>query len=231
MKTTTERLRLPVPGHTVTEVSAVVHRPSRPTGPALFLTHGAGTDLDDPGLVALADGVARSGHLVVRANLPFREAGRRSPPRADRGVGPLRAVFEAAREAVGPRRAWAAGGKSYGGRVASMAAAEGLEVAGLVFYGYPLHPAGKPEQLRVEHWSRLRVPCLFLQGSADPMCDLDVLEANLRKLGRRAEVKVVEGGDHSLNVTARRAPDGRRREAPDVVAELGSTVSRWLAER
>lgn len=225
MRTTPELVALAVAEG---EVSAVVEIPSRARGAGMLLTHGAGGDRDDPGLVALTGGVAACGHLAVRANLPFREAGRAAPPRADRAAEPYGRLFAAVRDEFGPRRAWAAGGKSYGGRVASLAVAAGMPAAGLVFYGYPLHPSGKPELLRVDHWPDVGVPCLFLQGDRDPMCDLALLRSNLTKFPRRATLHVVEGGDHSLRVPASRSPDGVAREPAEVLDELAAVVGGWL---
>lgn len=229
MKVTTERRDFATPGEVVDAVSAVVHRPSRPNRPAFLLTHGAGGDLDDPGLAALCDGIAAQGHLVVRANLPFREAGRRSPPRADRAVPGFVALVTAVRE-LAPRTPWVLGGKSYGGRVASMAVAEGLPAAAMLFYGYPLHPPGKPDKVRVDHWPDVPVPCLFLQGDHDPFDDQHQLEGLLRRFPRRARVHVVRGGDHSLKVAGKHAPDGRARPAHEVTAELAPVIERWLPE-
>lgn len=230
MKVTTERHSLATPGEAVDAVSAVVHRPGRASRPAFLLTHGAGGDMEGAGLVALCDAIAARGHMVVRANLPFREAGRRTPPRADRSVPAFRALFDGAR-AFAPRTPWVVGGKSYGGRVASLAVAAGLEAAGLVFYGYPLHPPGKPEKLRVDHWPDIPVPCLFLQGDRDTFSDPELLEENLRRLPRRASVHVVEGGDHSLKVAGAHAPDGQARSASDVTRSLGPVVEQWATSR
>lgn len=229
MKVTTEPRSLATPGEAVDAVSAVVHRPSRPRRPAFLLTHGAGGDLEGPGLVALCDAIAARGHLVVRANLPFREGGRKGTPRADRSVPAFRALFESAHE-LAPRTPWVVGGKSYGGRVASLAVAEGLEAVGLLFYGYPLHPPGKPEKLRVDHWPDVKVPCLFLQGDRDTFSDPQLLEENLRRLPRRAAVHVVEGGDHSLKVTGAHAPDGQPRSAAEVTGTLGTLVEDWARQ-
>jgi predicted alpha/beta-hydrolase family hydrolase len=226
VKVTTERLELATPGEAVEGVTVVVHRPSRARRPAFLLTHGAGGDLDSPGLVALCEAIAGRGHLVVRANLPFREAGRKSPPRADRSVSGFVAVATAARE-LAPRTPWIVGGKSYGGRVASLAVAQGLDAVGLLFYGYPLHPPGKPDKLRVDHWPDIKVPCLFLQGDRDTFSDPDLLENNLLKLPRRAKLHVVAGGDHSLKVTRAAAPDGEPRSAAAVVASLGPLIDDW----
>lgn len=228
MKVTIEEIRLATPGETVEDVTARVHRPTRTTGPALLLVHGAGGDLDDAGLVALADAVASQGHLVVRANLPYREAGaKRRPPRADRAVPGFVALLASARE-LAPDAVWAVGGKSYGGRVATLAVAEGAEAAGIVLYSYPLHPPGKPERLRVDHWPEIPVPCLFLQGTRDTFGSPELLDANLRKLGRRATVEIVTGGDHSLRVTGKAAPDGVPKAPAVVLAGLGDIVTTWL---
>jgi hypothetical protein len=209
-------------------VSAVVHAPARATGVAVFLAPGAGGDLHGAGLVALAEGIASRGHVTVRANLPYREAGRRSPPRADRAVPDYRTVFDAAREQVAPRSSWVAGGKSYGGRVASLAAVEGMACVGLLFYGYPLHPPGRPDQLRVDHWPHLQIPCCFLQGTRDPFCEPGLLDAHVTELGRVAHVEFVEGGDHSLKVAGKHAPDGRPRTPAVVFDEHIDAVVEWL---
>lgn len=227
MRITTTRRRLAVPDDVVADVTAVVQVPAEVTGPSVLLVPGAGGDLDSAPLVALADAIAREGMRVVRANLPYREAGRPRPPRADRAVPGLRAIVAAAREAVDADGPWVVGGKSYGGRVATLAVAEGLEVAGLLLYGYPLHPPGRPERLRVAHWPDVDAPCLFLQGTRDTFGSPELLEEHRTKLPRRTTVHLVEGGDHSLRVTGKAAPDGRPRSAEAVVGDLGPVVAGW----
>jgi uncharacterized protein len=197
-------------------------------GTGLLLTHGAGGDCRGAGLEALARGLATLGHSVGRFDLPYRVAGRRTPPKAEQSAPAFaEALGEARREHPGVA-AWVVGGKSYGGRVASLAVAGGLEAAGLVFYGYPLHPPGRPDRLRVDHWPSIRVPCLFLEGTADPFCNLDLLKQHLPSLGAPATLEVVDGGDHSLAVTASRSPDGRARSASDVLGALAPVVAGWL---
>jgi len=209
-------------------VSAVVHRPGRPRGPAFLLAHGAGGSLDTPGLVALCEVLADLGHLAVRFNLPYREAGRRTPPRADLATDGLAAIARAAKVGLAPRRRWVLGGKSYGGRVASLAVADGLPAAGLLFYGYPLHPPGRPERLRADHWAALSVPGLFLQGDRDPFCDLALLRHHGRRWAGRLTVDIVTGGDHSLRVAGAASPDGRARGEIDVITALGPSIRAWI---
>ncbi|MBW3619886.1 MAG: dienelactone hydrolase [Actinobacteria bacterium] len=228
------RLHLAIPDDAVPAVTAAVHDPDGPAVTNVLLAPGAGGDLDGAPMVALAGALAAEGHRVVRVNLPYREAGRAGAPRAERSVPGYRAILEAARAELDPHGRWISGGKSYGGRVATMAVAEGMEVAGLILYGYPMHAPGKPDRLRVGHWPEVDAPCLFLQGTRDTFGSVQLLEEHRRLLPRRSTVHVVEGGDHSLHVTGKAAPDGRPRKAEQVVADLGPVVSRWiddLAER
>jgi predicted alpha/beta-hydrolase family hydrolase len=195
----------------------------------VLLTHGAGGDSRGAGLTALARGLARLGHPVGRFDLPYRVAGRRTPPKAELSAPAFGDALASARIAQPDVAAWAVGGKSYGGRVASLAVAGGLDAAALVFYGYPLHPPGRPDRLRVDHWPSIRVPCLFLEGTADPFCDLDLLREHLPSLGGPAMLEVVEGGDHSLAVAATRSPDGHARPTDEVLSGLVPAVATWLA--
>ena len=222
-------LRLPVDDPVTDAVTAAVHTVSRPRGQPVLLAPGAGGDLDNEGLVALATVLAGLGHPVVRVNLPHQEAGRRASPRAERSVAPYQQLLAAAADHLDARGRWILGGKSYGGRVASLAVAGGTPAAGLLFYGYPLHPPGRPEKLRVDHWPHIGAPCLFLQGDRDPFCDLELLHAQLRKLPRRPRLHVVEGGDHSLAVSAAASPDGRRRPPAETVAGLTEPLRDWTA--
>jgi hypothetical protein len=224
-----ERLRLAIDDAPVPDVTAAVHRPGRPRGVAVLLAPGAGGDLDADGLVALAEVLADRGHLTVRVNLPYRERGRGGPPKAERSAPHLADIVTAARRRLAPRRGWVVGGKSYGGRVASLAVADGLDADGLLFYGYPLHPPGKPERLRVDHWPRIDIPALFLQGTDDPLCDLALLGEHLPELSAGATLVTVEGGDHSLRIAGTRAPDGVRRSASEVFRERSDEITRWLS--
>lgn len=211
-------------------VDAAIHRPGRRRGSPVLLLPGAGGDLDSEPLLALAEVVAACGHTAVRANLPHHQAGRRAP-RAETAVPACNEILSAVQEQTGDRRPWVLGGRSFGGRVASLAVAGGTEAAGLLFSGYPLHPPGKPDRLRVEHWPNVGVPCLFLQGDSDPLADLELLDAHRRKLPRRSALEVVAGGDHSLRVTGARSPDGAPRSPTDSIQRLREPICGWLAER
>lgn len=226
------RRELEVDDPLVDRVTAAVHRPSRSAvrtpARSVLLTPGAGGDLDGTGLTALAEVLADLGCTVVRANLPYREAGRRAP-RADRSVDGYRAVLAAAQAAVGPRRRpWIVGGKSYGGRVASMAVAAGMPAAGLLLYGYPLHPPGKPERLRVDHWPDVEVPALFLQGERDGFGRPEEIDEHLRKLPRRSTLHAVPGGDHSLRVSRAASPTGEAAAEAATIAGLHDVLRGWL---
>jgi uncharacterized protein len=227
-----ERFRLPVTDAPVGEVTAALHRPPEGASVPVLLTHGAGGDLDAEGLVALAETITELGHPVVRVNLPYREAGQRGAPRAQRDVTYLGELLRGAgdhTELVGP---WVVGGKSYGGRVASLLAADpraDAALLGLLFYGYPLHPPGRPDHLRVDHWPAIEVPCLFLQGTRDPFCDLSLLEEHASTLPTPPTIHVVEGGDHSLRVSRAASPDGKASRPSCTISGLRDVVDGWLA--
>jgi predicted alpha/beta-hydrolase family hydrolase len=140
----------------------------RPTKPgALLLTPGAGADATHHTLVAIEDVVAPL--PVARVDFPYRRAGKKAPDRAPKAVACVREEADALAESAGVRaNRLVLGGRSYGGRMCSMAVAEGQPAAGLVLLSYPLHPPGKPENLRTEHFPDLRVPCLFVSGERDP---------------------------------------------------------------
>ncbi len=142
-------------------------RPRAARPEALLLTPGAGADRTHHTLVAVEDAVAPL--PVARVDFPYRKEGRKAPDRAPKAIASL--VEDAgtfvAETGVEPG-GLVLGGRSYGGRMCSMAVAEGLPAAGLVLLSYPLHPPGKPENLRTDHFSSLEVPCLFVSGEKDP---------------------------------------------------------------
>jgi uncharacterized protein len=165
----------------------------------LVLAHGAGSGMRAPFMAGFAEGIGRAGVATLRFEFPYMQAGRRAP---DRPPILLESWREAFAEGVGRAdgRPVFAGGKSMGGRIASMAAAEGMAAAGLVFLGYPLHPPGRPEKIRDAHLGDVPMPMLFLQGSRDTFARPDLLAGVIARLGPRAHYVEVAGGDHSFRV-------------------------------
>src|SRR5256885_7653787 len=178
-------------------VSAAYARPADAFA-SLVVAHGAGAGMDRPFLTGFTRSMNDLGVATLRFNFPYLEAGRRSTDSAPVAIAAWRAAFEAARSrAPGDEPVWA-GGKSFGGRMASMAVADGMPAAGLVFLGYPLHPPGKPERIRDEHLYRITVPMLFLHGTGDPFARAELLRAVTQRLGALAADAPIEGGDHSF---------------------------------
>jgi predicted alpha/beta-hydrolase family hydrolase len=187
----------------------------------LVLGHGAGAGMDHPFMAGFARAIADEGVATLRFNFVYMERGRRSPDPERVLRDAWLAAFEAAAVSA-PGGPVLAGGKSLGGRIASMCVADGMPASGLVFLGYPLHPPGKPERIRDEHLYRIEVPMLFLHGTGDPFAQPELLARVVRKLGDRATLVEIEGGDHSFNVR------GRRADAREVGASLAGLVSPFM---
>src|SRR5262245_16267249 len=213
-----EEIRIDTPGG---GVSASVHGSGRTT---VVLGHGAGGNRRHPPLARLADALARTERRVVLYNFLYAERGQRRPDPP--------AVLEATTLAVG-EHAWTAlgaeklvhGGRSMGGRIASQVVAAGARADGLVFLAYPLHPPGQPGKLRDRHLDRITAPMLFVQGTRDAFARPELLEAVLARLGRRASLHRVEGGDHSFGVLK-----SAGRTVAAVEQEVLAAVRGWLDE-
>jgi predicted alpha/beta-hydrolase family hydrolase len=171
----------------------VTRRAPRP--PGLLLTPGAGADRTQVALVAIDQVLTAAGAVVERMDFPYRLAGRRAPDRTPVLVEAVRQGAAALRPRVGRL---ALGGRSMGGRMCSMAVAEGLAADGLVLISYPLHPPGKPDRLRTEHFEALKVPCLFVSGTRDAFGRPEELEAATRAIPGPVTHHWIEGGDHGL---------------------------------
>ena len=163
----------------------------------LLLTPGASAGRDQATLVALDQAVSAEGAEVVRWDFPYRQAGRRAPDRAPVLVDSVRAGASQLAESSSPL---VLGGRSMGGRICSMAVAEGVvpEAAGLVLVSYPLHPPGKPESLRTDHFPSLTVPCLFVSGTRDAFGTPAEMEAATALIKGPVTHGWIEGKDHSL---------------------------------
>lgn len=181
-------------------VRGFLHRPERPNGNALLLTHGAGSNCQAPLLVAIAAAFAFGGFLVLRLDLPFRQ---------DRPYGPP-GPYDGKRDRAGLNNAVLAlknlsagaifiGGHSYGGRQCSIFCAEqGEAEPGLLLMSYPLHPPRKPDQLRTQHFFNLRAPALFVHGTGDPFGTIDEMNQSLKLIPARTRLLTVEGAGHDL---------------------------------
>lgn len=207
------------------EVTALLLRPPRATVLYVF-GHGAGAPMRHAFMEAAARGLAEQGVATLRYQFPYTEAGRKSPDTAPVLQATVRsAVAEAARVAGG--LPLLAGGKSMGGRMTSLAAAdEPLSgVRGLVFFGFPLHAAGRPSADRGAHLASVGLPMLFLQGTRDNLADLSLLRPLLTAVTPRPELHVVDGADHGFRVLKR---SGRTDE--QVLEELCDRFASWAGE-
>jgi len=186
-------------------VRGFIHSPAGPPRDGLVLTHGAGSNCRAPLLVALADALASAGFAVLCCDLPFRQHRPYGPPRPG-DAGRDRAGLSNAVDCM--RKAWFRasggeriflGGQSYGGRQATMVSAEQPHLAaGLLLLSYPLHPPGKPAQLRVQHLPKLHVPALFVHGTRDPFGSIDEMELALKLIPAKTELRSVEAAGHDL---------------------------------
>jgi len=193
----------------------------------LVLAHGAGAPQQSSFMVGFANGLADRGVDVLTFNFLYTEQRRRVPDRTDALEACYRAAIEAARAHLGRDEVFI-GGKSMGGRIAThLAAADdagALGIAGVVLLGYPLHPPGKPDQLRAAHLSRIRVPMLFVQGERDPFGTPDELRRVLEPLSSQVTLHVVEKGDHSL------APSRQATAIASKYGALQDVIATWVRD-
>lgn len=224
--TTTEPIALPVAHPAGTTVSALLLLPAAARAVFVF-AHGAGAGMSHPFMTAIAEQLAERGVATFRYQFPAMERGSRRPdPPAVAQATARAAVAEAARRL--PELPLFAGGKSFGGRMTSQAQAESplAGVKGLVFLGFPLHPANRPSLDRAQHLTRISLPLLFLQGARDALATPELLTGVIASLGSRATLELVADADHSFHVPAR----GRRSNA-QVQAALCDTIAGWMAAR
>jgi len=215
-------VEVPLPAGSVT-VSTAWEEPDGESRGVVAIAHGAGAGMDHPFLVGFAAALRDAGFTTLRFNFPYVEAGRRMPGPAAHAVLTWRAGVAMIRSERPEAAIWACG-KSYGGRMASMAVADGLDVNGVVYLGYPLHPPGKPEKPRVEHLPAVRAPQLFVEGTNDPFVQpLAQLEEAVVSCPD-ARIAWIDGGGHSFEVK------GAKRPADVIGAELAPLVVAFIDE-
>jgi uncharacterized protein len=215
-----ERLRFSVEG--AAEVSAILMRPADARW-LLALAHGAGAGMTHPFLEKLARELSDAGVATLRYQFPYMEQKRRVPDAPAVATAAVAAAVRAAATAA-PGLPLLAGGKSFGGRMTSQAASQGLlgGVRGLVFWGFPLHPPNKPATKRAEHLAKVPMSMLFLQGTRDTLADLKLLRPICEDLKSRATLHIIETADHSFHVLKSSGLSDS-----DVLRQLAQTTASW----
>ncbi len=208
--------------------SAIVYPAAadRRIGATFVFAHGAGAGQESGFMVAFAAALAARGLDVVTFNFLYVEQRKKIPDKTDRLEACFRAVIAAARDAT-PANVIFIGGKSMGGRIASHLAAAGDDVRGLILLGYPLHPPGKPDQLRIAHLPAINVPVLCLQGTRDPFGSPEELRPHLAKIPAAVTLHAVEQGDHSLARSRSKPVVGRTVER--TYSELQDLIAAWVS--
>lgn len=208
------------------EVTALWDKPRGATA-ALVLAHGAGAGMTHKHMTSTAEGLAERGIAVLRFNFAYMEKGSKRPDNPPIAHAAIRAAIAQGRKLAGDLPLFA-GGRSFGARMTSQA--QSLEplpdVKGLVFFAYPLHPSGKPDIKRAEHLAAVKLPLLFLQGTADTLAETPLLKQVVSGLGKRAKLHLVDQADHSFHVPARSG-----RKDPEILDEILDVARDWIASK
>jgi len=198
---------------------------SPPDAKALYVfAHGAGAGMAHKGMASVATGFAERGVATLRYNFLYMEKGGKRPDPPALAHAAVRAAVDEARK-LAPDLPLYAGGRSFGGRMTSQAQAKATlpNVRGLIFFAFPLHPAGKPSDERAEHLNDVNVPMLFLQGDNDALAELDLLNPVIKRLGERATLHLLAHADHSFH-----APAKSGRKDADVLNEALDAALAWM---
>lgn len=205
-------------------VSAAYEPSATGTDGAVFVcAHGAGGSMSDRATLATAHALRDAGLGVVRFNFVYKEKKSGRPDAMPKLMDTVRAVVERTRAELGGPRPLVIGGRSMGGRAASMLAADGFDADGLLLLAYPLHPSGQPEKLRDAHLPRITVPVLAFSGTRDTLCTRDLMERALTTVATPWEMHWIEGADHSFHVLK---SSGTTDAA--VMAGIGTTSRQWV---
>ncbi len=205
------------------DISMLWQAPDNPVA-VLILAHGAGAGMEHKSMILIANGLAKRNIATLRFNFPYMERGSKRPDPPPVAHAAVRAAVAEANDLSLGLPVFA-GGKSFGGRMTSQA--QSIDplprVRGLVFFGFPLHPAGKPGIERADHLTNVGLPMLFLQGSRDALAELDLLESVIASLGERATLVLAENADHSFHVPARSGKTDAQ-----VLDEMLDAASDWM---
>ena len=192
----------------------------------LIIAHGAGGPMHTPFIRYFHTELAKLGFLTVKFNFPYMEARRRVPDRREVLEESYRTIVDQAKNGNHKPDRMFIGGKSMGGRIASQIAANGVDVDGLFFLGYPLHPIGKTDQLRDEHLYRIKKPMLFVSGTRDSFARRDLLEKVVSKIGSNAQIHWIQNGDHSFKTPDTKTGNtGTLREALALLVDWLQTIA------
>lgn len=207
------------------EETSAAYDPAEAEGPRVVFAcaHGAGGNMGDRANVAACEALRARGIGTVRFNFLYKERGSGRPDPMPRCMEVVAAVAERIREELRPD-VLILGGRSMGGRAASMLAAEGFACDGLLLLAYPLHPAGQPQKLRDAHLPAIPVPVLCFNGTRDELCRRDLMEAVLPRVGPRWTMHWLEGADHSFHVLK-----SSGRTDAQVLDEMGDVARAWAA--
>lgn len=216
------------------EVSALFYSPAKAEYIMAF-AHGAGAGMKNKFMEEVSLCLAGHGIATLRFNFPYMEKGKKMPDTKPVCAAAIQAAVEKAAKLC-PKLPVFGAGKSFGGRMTSTAASEGLLpiIQGIVFFGFPLHAPGKPSNERAEHLYKVSVPMLFLQGSRDALASLDLLKPVCKKIGTLAELFIIDGADHSFHLPAPRlrqagVPKDNKLKDKDVIELMCKEVKKWMS--
>ena len=212
------------------QVSAILAGPglaAETNRTGLIVAHGAGNDMNNPLIVAVAERLSSAGYVTLRFNFPYKEKGKKSPDSQKKLVHAWQSVYDYMKQNERfPVDRIIAVGKSMGARVASQIVAEGqMDVAALIFLGYPLHFPGKKDQLRDAHLYQINMPMLFFAGTKDPWCDLTKLNTVLNNLRCPHDLEIIDGGNHSFKL-----PKSANRSEGAVNSQIQERCVAWLGQ-
>jgi predicted alpha/beta-hydrolase family hydrolase len=202
--------------------TTAVYEPADADSHALLVcAHGAGGSMNDRSMLSLTRALRAHGVDVVRFNFLYKEQGSGRPDAMPKLQACFSAVVDRAREELGPRPVFI-GGRSMGGRAATMMAADGFDCAGVIPFAYPLHPAGQPEKLRDAHLPLIKVPVLCFCGTRDALCTRELMERALQTVTTSWTQHWIDGADHSFHVLK-----SSGRTDADVLQDVASTTAEW----